>query len=176
MAKKFSARRYSRAVFELVGKGRLDERQAEMDKMVSLVQDTTVVAYLENPRVRFGDKARVLRQALGDVDAMMLNMVYLLLAKGQLHILPDVAAEFQHLADSHHGIERARVTTAVPLDDEARLKLSQHLGDITGKKVLLEPEVDPGLIGGVVVRVAGKLLDGSTRGKLAALKREITGA
>jgi F0F1-type ATP synthase delta subunit len=53
--------------------------------------------------------------------------------------------------------------------------LSQKLSDITGKKVIIEPEyVDTSLIGGVIVRVAGKLLDGSTRNKLAALKKEIS--
>ncbi len=173
MAKKFSARRYSRAVFELVDKGRLDEHQAEMDRLSRLGQDATISAYLENPKVTFEDKARLLGEKLSDVNPMVMNLVYLLLARSRLDMLPDIAAEYRRLADNYHGIERAEVTTAIPLDDEARLMLSRHLGELTGKKIILEDRVDPGLIGGVVVRVAGKLLDGSTRGKLAALKREL---
>ncbi|GAI97035.1 unnamed protein product, partial [marine sediment metagenome] len=89
--------------------------------------------------------------------------------------LPDIAAEYQRLVDNYHGIERAEVTTAVPLNDESRRNLSQKLSHITGKKVIIEPEyVDPGLIGGVVVRVTGKLMDGSTQGKLEALKKKIS--
>lgn len=52
--------------------------------------------------------------------------------------------------------------------------MAKRLGDITGKKVILKHEVDPDLIGGVVVRMAGKMMDGSTRGKLEALKRELS--
>jgi F-type H+-transporting ATPase subunit delta len=44
-----------------------------------------------------------------------------------------------------------------------------------GKKVVIKPEVDPEIIGGIVARVGGRLLDGSTRSKLAALKREMVG-
>jgi len=173
LAKIFSARRYSRAVFELVDKGRLDERQAEMDRLSRLGQDATISAYLENPKVPFEDKARLLGEKLSDVNPVVMNLVYLLLARSRLDMLPDIAREYRRLADNYHGIERAEVTTAIPLDDEARLTLSRHLGELTGKKIILEDKVDPGLIGGVVVRVAGKLLDGSTRGKLAALKREL---
>lgn len=177
MARRFSARRYARAIFELaLEKNELDRWRSDLEKVASLGQDATIAAYLENPKVHLDDKARLLSQTLGDINPLVLNLLYLLLARGRLNMLPDVAYEYQRLLDSHRGIERAEVTTAVPLGDEARLKLSRYLSDITGKKVLLEPEVDPGLIGGVVVRVAGKLLDGSTRGKLAALKREITGA
>ncbi len=175
VARRFSAGRYGRAIFELaLEKEELDRWQSDLEKVMSLGQDATIAAYLENPKVHLDDKIRLLSRRLGDIDPLVLNLLYLLLARGRLNMLPDVAHAYQRLLDSYHGIERAEVTTAVPLDDEARLKLSQHLSDIIGKEVLLEPEVDPGLIGGVVVRVAGKLLDGSTQGKLAALRREIT--
>jgi F-type H+-transporting ATPase subunit delta len=100
-------------------------------------------------------------------------VVYLLLTKDRLDILADIADEYQRLLDSRRGIEQAEVTTAVPLDDEAKLKLSQRLGDIVGKQIVLKLKVDPSIIGGFVARVAGKLIDGSTRAKLAALKKEM---
>ncbi|MFC1874685.1 ATP synthase F1 subunit delta, partial [Chloroflexota bacterium] len=93
---------------------------------------------------------------------------------GRFGMLADIGAEYQLLLDSYNNIERAEVTTAVPLGNEERQKLTERLGDITDKKVVLEYEVDTDLIGGVVVRVAGKLLDGSTRGKLEALKKKIS--
>ena len=126
-----------------------------------------------NPKIRFEDKAKLLGEKLSDINPMVMNMVYLLLAGSRLNKIPDIAAEYRRLADNYHGIERAEVIAAIPLDDEARLRLSRHLGELTGKKIILEDKVDPELIGGVVVRVAGKLLDGSTRGKLAALKRKL---
>ncbi len=175
MAEKVSARRYAQAVFELDDKEHIAERQAELEKVANLGKDAIIIAYLENPKIHFEDKSRLLRERLGDVAPMMLNLVYLLITRKRLNILPEIAAEFKRLVDDYNGIERAEVTTAVPLDDEARRNLSKKLGDIIGKKVVIEPEyVDPSLIGGVVVRVAGKLMDGSTQGKLEALKKKIS--
>ncbi len=173
MAGRFLARRYAQAIFEL-DKNRVDELQADLARVATLSQDATVASYLGNPDFHFEDKARLLRAKLGDINPLVLNLVCVLLTRARLDVLPDIAAEYRHLVDSYHGVERAEVTTAVPLGDEDRLKLRQKLSDIIGKKVILESErVDPGLIGGVVVRVAGKLLDGSTSSKLAALKAEI---
>jgi F-type H+-transporting ATPase subunit delta len=172
-AKGHLARRYAQAIFEL-DKERIAEWQAGLEKVSRLSQDTVVATYLESPAVHFQDKTRLLHEKLGEVSPFVLNLVYHLLTRSRLEMVPDIAAEYGRLVDSYQGIERAQVITAVPLDDEDRLKLSQKLGDIIGKKVIIESEsVDPDLIGGVVVRVAGKLMDGSIRSKLAALQEEI---
>ena len=88
-------------------------------------------------------------------------------------MIGDIVDEYQRLLDSHRGIERAEVTAAVPLDDEDRQRLAEQLSAVTGKKVTVKAEVDPGLVGGFTARIGGKLLDGSTRSKLIALKREL---
>ena len=175
MVAKGSARRYARAVFELDEKDQIAEWQDDLDKIISIGEDATIAAYLENPNIHFEDKARLLHERLGGVNPMVLNLVYVLLTRSRLDMLPDIAAEYQRLVDDYQGVERAEVTTASPLDDETRKKLSREIGRLIGKKVILKTEcVNPDLIGGVVVKVAGKLLDGSTRGKLAALKKEIS--
>ncbi len=87
----------------------------------------------------------------------------------------DIADGFERLLDSYRGLARAEVTTAIPLDDEDKARLGEYLGAIAGKKVMLKSEVDTSLIGGFIARIGGKLLDGSTRNKLTALKRELVG-
>ncbi len=186
MARKISVRCYAQAVFDLDQEQEQSDSQqsggekdllycwqSDMEKVASLGRDATIAAHLRNPKVHFEDKARLLAEKLTDIDPLVLNVVYLLLTKDSLDMLTDIADEYQRLLDSHHGIEQAEVTTAVPLDDEAKLKLSQRLGDIVGKKIVLKLKVDPSIIGGFVARVAGKLIDGSTRNKLAALKKEM---
>lgn len=186
MAGKISVRYYAQAMFDLdlaqeqsdcrrpdMEKEQLDCWQPDMEKVARLGQDETVAAYLGNPMVPFEDKARLLAERLADVDPLVRNLVYLLLTRDRLDMLADIAAEYQRLMDSHHGIEQAEVTTAVPLDDEAKLKLSRSLSDMVGKKIVLKLKVDPSIIGGFVARVAGKLIDGSTRTKLAALKKKM---
>jgi F-type H+-transporting ATPase subunit delta len=67
------------------------------------------------------------------------------------------------------------VVTAIPLDSDYQLKLAQRITDIVGKPVILKMLVDPSIIGGIVIRVGDKLIDGSLRTKLAALKKELGG-
>jgi len=175
MAKRHSARRYARAAFEIaLEKGRLDEWQSGLEKLAGLSRDEAIAAFLESPDIHFKDKARLLSDKLGNVEPLMLNLVFLLITRGGFRMLADIAGEYQRLLDGYYNIERASVTTAVPLDDEDKKRLGEQLSEIIGKKVIFEQTVDPGLIGGVVVRVEGKLLDGSVRGRLEALKRELS--
>jgi F-type H+-transporting ATPase subunit delta len=175
MARRYSARRYARAVFEIaLEKQRLNEWQSGLGKMARLARDESVASYLESPDIRFEDKAELLSKELGDIEPLVLNLVYLLITRGRFGMLSDIVDEYQRLLDEYNNIERAEATTAVPLDEDDKQRLAKRLGDVIGKEVTLEDKVDPDLIGGVVVRVAGKLLDGSTRGKLEALKRELS--
>jgi len=174
MARRVYARRYSQAVFEIaLERKELDRWQSDLRKIASLGEDATFLAFLESPKFHFDDKARLLSERLGDMNPLALNLVYLLVARGRLSMIGDIADGFERLLDSYRGIEQAEITTAIPLDDEDKRRLGEHLGAIVGKKVVLKSEVDSGLIGGIVARIGGKLLDGSTRSKLAALKREL---
>jgi F-type H+-transporting ATPase subunit delta len=116
-----------------------------------------------------------LKERLGDVSLLALNLVLLLIARSGISMMAEIAGEYKRLLDSYRGIESAEVTTAVPLDDKDKEKLTQKLGTLVGAKVEIETEVDPSILGGIVARVGGKLLDGSTRSKLAALKKELVG-
>lgn len=176
MARRIYAKRYSQAVFEIALETKeLDRWQSDLTKIASLSKDATLIAWLESPKFHFDDKARLLREQLGDVSPLALNLIYLLITRGGLSMVSDIANEYQRLLDSHRGIEQAEVTTAVPLDDEDKLKLEEHLSAVVGKKVVLKPEVDPSVLGGIVAKIGDKLLDGSTRSKLVALKRELAG-
>ena len=89
-------------------------------------------------------------------------------------MIGDIADEYQRLVDNYRGIEGAEVaevTTAIPLDDEDKLRLAQRLTSLLGKPIVLKPKVDSSLIGGIIIRVGDKLIDGSIRSKLVALKR-----
>jgi F-type H+-transporting ATPase subunit delta len=176
VAKKFSARRYAQAVFDVaLEKNKLNEWLIELEAISQLNQDKTVAAYLENPAVSFKDKTGILSGKLPGIDIVIVNMIYLLLANGRIDKLTGVVSEYKRMLDVYNGIERAEVITAVPLDNVSRQNLDARLGELIGKKVLIESErVDPGLIGGVVVKVGGKMLDGSTRSALNALKKEIS--
>jgi len=174
VARRTYARRYAQAVFGIAReRNELDRWQSDLRKIATLGEEAKFMALLESPKVRFEDKAKLLAKGLGDINPLALNLVYLLVTRRRVGMVGDIADEYQRLLDSYRGIEQAEVTTAIPLDDEDRRKLEERLEAVVGKKVVLKPRVDPGVLGGIVARIGGKLLDGSTRSKLVALKKAL---
>lgn len=177
MANSAYAIRHAQEVFETaLEKKELNKWQSDLRRIASLTKDTTLLALLENPEVPFDDKATVLSERLVEVNPEALKLVSELVAKGRLAEIGDIADEYQRLVDDHRGIEGAEVaeiTTAIELDDEDKLRLSQRLTSIVGKPIVLKPKVDRSVIGGIIIRVGDKLIDGSIRSKLEALKREM---
>jgi len=177
MAKSAYAIRHAQEVFKTaLEKKELNKWQSDLRRIASLAKDDTLLALLENPEVSFDDKAEVLAERLVEVNPEALKLVAELVAKGRLAVIGDIADEYQRLVDNYRGIEGAEVaevTTAIELDDEDKLKLAQRLTSIVGKPVVLKPKVDSSLLGGIIIRVGDKLIDGSIRSKLEALKREM---
>ena len=174
MARRVYPKRYSLAVFKIaLERNELDRWQSDLRKIASLGEDTVFIAVLESPKFHFRDKAKLLSERLGDINPLALNLAYLLVTRGRLGMIGDIADGYQQLLDSYRGIEHAEVTTAIPLDDEDKLRLEERLSVIVGKKIVLEPELDSSVIGGIIARIGGKLLDGSTRSQLMALKKEL---
>lgn len=177
MARRASARRYAQAVFQIaLEEKELDLWLADLVKIGHLGEDAALVAVVGNPKVRFADKAKLLSGQLTGVNPLALNLVRILVLRNRFDLVGEIAAEYQRLLDSYRGIEPAEVITAVPIDEGDRQRLVQRLEAMVGKKVTLKTAVDPGLLGGVVARVGGKLLDGSTRTRLEALKEAMGAA
>jgi F-type H+-transporting ATPase subunit delta len=174
MAKKANPRRYAQAVFEIaLEKQEVERWQADLDKITAAIGDTSFLAALDSPRIKIADKYRFLRERLGDINPLALNLLQLLISRSHVGVLAQIATEYHYLVNEQRGISLAEVVTAVSLDDADKTKLSQKLGAIVGAQVEVKSEVDPAILGGFIARIGGKLLDGSTRSKLAALKRQL---
>ncbi|MAE11398.1 MAG: hypothetical protein CL876_05745 [Dehalococcoidales bacterium] len=170
------ARRYSQAVFQIaVERDELDNWQSDLNKIAGLADDAAFTALIEHPKLPLSDKTRLLSERLGAINPLALNLAFLLADRDSLSIAGEISEEYQRLLDGHRGIEQADVITAVPLADEDRTKLEERLGAMVNKTVIVKSEVDSSLLGGIVARIGGKLLDGSTLSRLEALKREIAG-
>ena len=177
MTSRASSKRYAQAVFEIASEaGEMERWQSDLEKMVQTVKDEDVKTFLESPKVHFEAKSKLLFEHMKGVKPLVLNLVLMLISRGRLDIIGGIADEYQRLWKSSRGIELAEVTTAVPLAKEDEQKLARQLGRIVGKKVEIKSDINPGIIGGFTARIGDRLLDGSTRGKLAALKKELAGA
>ena len=173
------AGRYSQAIFRMALQEKdLNRWQTDLRKVATLLKDNAVASLIANPKISGEEKSKMLSQRLGDVNPLAVKLALLLAAKGKLAVIDDIAEEYQALVDNYRGIEGtaiAEITTAIPLDNDYQLQIAQRITDIVGKPVLLKPKVDPAIIGGIIIRVGDKLIDGSVRTKLAALKKDLGG-
>ena len=176
MANTAQAKRYAQAVF-LIARQRqeLDRWLEDLRSLSVLEQNDAFLKALETPNLSLDDKSRLLRDRYPTLGALAVNLVNLLIERRRATLLPQIFQEYQRLLDGHRGVQRAEVVTAVALEQQDRIDLERRLSEITGKKVVITSKVDPALIGGVVARFDGKLLDGSTKSRLEALKKQIAG-
>jgi F-type H+-transporting ATPase subunit delta len=178
MASVAAAKRYAQAAFGLaLDRGALDRWLADLTAAERGLGAPQVMAYLMNPKVTRANKRRALEGALRDVlDPLVLNFIFLLIERDRVAALPAIREQFEQLVLEHRGVVRARVVTAVPLEEADRRRITSRLEAMTGKQVELETAVDPEIMGGLVARIGDKVIDGSTRTRLLALKASLEGA
>ncbi len=85
-----------------------------------------------------------------------------------------MSEHFQTLVDRHNGVLAGKATSAAPLSTDEAEALRQKMEERTGARVELIYDVDPSLLGGVVVRIGSRLYDGSVRGRLERLRNSLT--
>jgi F-type H+-transporting ATPase subunit delta len=172
-----AAKRYAEAAYLLAREeGKEDAWTAGLAAMAALFGDRQARLLFENTRVPMAQKQQLVERALAGVDPLVLNLARLLLRRGRTALGPQIADAFRELVDESKGIAHATVTSAVPLSPEDQRAIIQRLREITGGEVVLETEVDDSILGGLVVRIGDRLIDGSTKSRLLALKRRLSGA
>jgi len=177
MPKITSGKRYARAAFELaLEKNELEVWQEGLKKMADLTANEELMALLQNPRLPFDAKKSLLQKGLGEIHPLAFNLAVLLVSKGILSRSGDIFQQYNNLLDAHRGVERARVTTALPLDTEEKEVVSRRLGEIVDRKVVMDGQLDPSIIGGFIAQIGDTLIDGSIRQKLETLKKNLVEA
>ena len=174
-----AARRYAEAAFELATRDdALDEYAKGLDVAVATLGQPNVMDVLRNP-------AQPLRQRIEIVDGLLANrvpapvhkLVGLLVERGKVDRIGDVAAEYRRRLNRQRGTVEALATSAAPLTADEVTALQRKVAEMTGQTVDLRVEVDESLIGGLTVRVGDTLYDASVRGRLERLRvRLVAGA
>jgi F-type H+-transporting ATPase subunit delta len=171
------ARRYAKALYGLA----LEEDRVERwsDGLVALQSaidgSASLQDVLSNPAYA-REQRRGVVQGLAkafSLDASPTHLLLLLADRNRLGYLEGIVRTFRELADAKLGRVRAQVVTAVPLEAAAEKVLAEKLARATKTQVIVEPAVDPSLLGGVVARVGSLVFDGSVRSQLEALRREL---
>ena len=167
--------RYAQAVFQIaVAQDALDQWMDDLSLMAQALESPEFAEFLDAPQVPLAEKVEVINSTLGgSVDPLAVNLISLLASRSIARITPSVVDQYQRLLDSHRDIERAEVVSAVPLDDARRQRISELLQDIVGKEIRMTSRVEPEILGGLIAQVGDRVIDGSSRTKLQAMRREL---
>jgi F-type H+-transporting ATPase subunit delta len=177
VANEVAARRYAQAAFELATESdSVPAWTSGLGRLAHFLGDGEAARALQNGRVPSDVKHRLIDAGLGDLPKGPLNLAHLLVSKGRVGLAVQIAEQFTRMVENHQGLSRARAVTAVELSDTDKQALVQRLRQSTGRQVVLETEVDPSILGGVVVQIGDRLLDGSTKSRLEALRDSLVGA
>jgi F-type H+-transporting ATPase subunit delta len=108
-----------------------------------------------------------------DLDELLRPFIGLIIEKGRLEALAGITAAVEALTDEHLGRVRAQATSAAPLSEAQRDAVRSALERRVGRAVVLETKVDPKLLAGLQVQLGSELMDGSVRGRLERLGRQL---
>ncbi len=170
------ARPYAEAVARMAREGHSWAAWSDMLAwLAALVQEPQVALLLNNPQVPRERLLEVLQAVSQDrLTPEGQNLLRLLVDNGRLPALPEIARLYEEMRIEAEGVLEAHIRTAYPLNPEQLEALVARLTARFGRRISASQEVDPELIGGVVIQVGDEVLDASVRGGLAALAASLT--
>jgi F-type H+-transporting ATPase subunit delta len=169
------ASRYAKSMLDLaLEQGLLEQVQQDMALFTKTVKENRDFdLFLSNPIISHGKKLAILKSLFaGKVSDLTLKFFLLITQKNREAVLAGVATEFEKQYNEYKGIMIAHVTTAIPLTPELRSQLQQKVAQQTGKTIQLREQVDPELIGGLILRIGDTQLDDSIRTNLRNLRNK----
>jgi F-type H+-transporting ATPase subunit delta len=169
------ARNYAEALFELAERAGQPDRFADLIDAVAAAVETIpkVKAVLMSPRVPKAEKARFLGAALKQTPREFVLWLQAVVKRGRQQILREIAIEYQALVDHKLNRVRASVTLARKPDDKLKKVIEERLSRQLDKEVIAAYLVDPEILGGTIIRVGDRVLDGSVRRRMTKLRRQL---
>lgn len=169
-------KRYAVALFNAASNQDVAEQvEDDINGFANLFKDDTRFRnFLMSPMVLTEDKKNLLQTVLGDrASGLFVKFVMLLIDKKRLGKVGDIATAYTYLHEQQQGIIEVRCVTAIPLSHDLQLKTRQVIEERTGKQVRLFPSTDPDIIGGMILFVEDKIIDGSLRHELSRIRKEL---
>ncbi|HST04600.1 MAG TPA: F0F1 ATP synthase subunit delta [Chloroflexia bacterium] len=172
-----AARRYAQAVLDMAKKaGTLDQWKTELDMLNEMFGNEQTVSALEDPKLTHASEAKIIDSvfAAEKVSPVAMNFLRLLAERRRLSLLPRIVEVFQELYHKEKGILVAYVTTAIPLDEAHKKRVTDQITRTTGKTVVLQTRTDPSILGGIITQIGDELVDASVATRLSELAEKLT--
>jgi F-type H+-transporting ATPase subunit delta len=179
MADDAVVRRYAAAFFNQEHRnGTLDQASTDLQAVAStLVATPSLARIAAHPLISEAKKKDAFQVAFGKtLRPATLAFINLLADHRRLPLVADIKAEFDQMVRRERNIAAATAVSAVPLTDVQKADLEKALEKRTGKDIELTTEVDPMLMGGVLVRIGDTVIDGTVKGKIERLREQLIAA
>ena len=173
MIKSQVGRRYSKAIFDIAEEKNQVKEIYELlnSAMVLYRTDKEFKNFIRNPLISNEEKKFVLNEIFGKDNSDNLNILLYILDKGRINCIKYIVAEYLKIYYRKNRILDVRATFTKELTEEQKKKLIDKLSQKTGKEINLEIKIDKNILGGGIIRIGDKIIDGSIRRELDNWKR-----
>jgi F-type H+-transporting ATPase subunit delta len=169
---------YSRSLFEVAREqDKLDVVRDQLGQVADAVAENhDLQVFFFSPYFSTQEKKEGLRRALEDGDETLVNFLELLLEKHRMPAIFRIRRQFDELWEKENRLLPVQVTSAIELDESTVQHIGDAIGKQTGQRIELTSQVDPGILGGIVLRVGNSILDASIRNRLEQLRKQVAKA
>jgi F-type H+-transporting ATPase subunit delta len=166
---------YARSLFEVArDEGKTDLVREELGEFADvLAENRSLQVFFFSPYFSSDEKVEGLDKAISGADPIVANFLALLVEKHRMPALMRIRQRFEALWQEENKVLPVRITSAVELTDDVTRSIGDRIGERTGRKVELTSDVDPDILGGIVVQVGNSVADASIRNRLENLRKQV---
>lgn len=169
-------KRYATALFDIAKtKNAVEQFEDEIKLILQVLNDEKeFLQILSHPQILQDEKIQVVENVFdGKAAPEIVGLLVLIIKKNRQEIMLDILKQFIEMAETEKGILKATLTIAMPLDEQQLAQIKKRLENNTQKTIELDVIIDKAIIGGMVIKVGDKVVDGSVAGKMQALKQQL---
>jgi ATP synthase F1 delta subunit len=166
---------YARSLFQVAKeRGKLDVVREQLGVFTDALDETRELqVFFFSPYFSTTEKQEGLDRAVSGAEEIFVNFLKLLIENHRTPFIFRVRREFDRLWEEENKLLPVRVTSAVELDEGTVRQIGDRIAEQTGRKVDISSQVDPDILGGIVVRVGNSILDASIRNRLESLRKQV---
>ena len=169
---------YARALFQVASeRGTLGEVREQLDELADAMRAHRQMAvFFFSPHFSADEKKQALDRVVTGADPAFRNFLQALIERHRMPVIFRIRAAFDTLVDRARRVLPVQITSAVDLDEATVRHLGDTIGRQTDRVVEVQSDVDPQIIGGVVLRVGNTILDASIKSRLEQLRKQVAQA
>ncbi|MBU5293079.1 F0F1 ATP synthase subunit delta [Anaerosalibacter bizertensis] len=173
---KLVSKRYALALFETgLELDKIEEFKNEISFISKVLEkEPDLEAVLIHPKITKDEKKNLVDSLFkGSVSQELLNFLYVIIDKRRERYIREIDSYYHYLYNEEKNILEATAITAVPMDRKAEDKLKIILSNKLGKNIVLKNVVDKEVVGGVMLKVENKIIDGTVKGQLESIEKNL---